>query len=284
MIFASPYYLLLLLLLVPALVWYIVKRRKRHATLQVSNTFAVKQFGHTWKQYFEHAPFALRCLVFALVVVVLARPQSVDSWQNTSTEGIDIVVALDISTSMLAEDLKPNRLEAAKSIASSFIAGRHSDNIGLVVFAGESFTQCPLTTDHAVLINLFNSIHSGLIEDGTAIGLGLANAVSRIKDSEAKSKVIILLTDGTNNRGDIDPLTAAELDTMLNNPASRVDYKINVGDDVRILSGPLENFTGVVEEIDMIREKMTVRVKMFLGREMQVELDLDQVDKASTDS
>ncbi|MBQ7162620.1 MAG: VWA domain-containing protein [Bacteroidales bacterium] len=211
MIFASPYYLLLLLLLVPALVWYIVKRRKRHATLQVSNTFAVKQFGHTWKQYFEHVPFALRCLVFALVVVVLARPQSVDSWQNTSTEGIDIVVALDISTSMLAEDLKPNRLEAAKSIASSFIAGRHSDNIGLVVFAGESFTQCPLTTDHAVLINLFNSIHSGLIEDGTAIGLGLANAVSRIKDSEAKSKVIILLTDGTNNRGDIDPLTAAEL-------------------------------------------------------------------------
>lgn len=211
MTFAHPYYFLLLLLLIPTILWYVLKRKQRYASLQVSNTFAFKQMPKTWKQRCQHLPFVLRCLVFSLVVVVLARPQSVDSWQNTSTEGIDIVVALDISTSMLAEDLKPNRLEAAKSIASSFVADRHNDNIGLVLFAGESFTQCPLTTDHAVLMNLFGSIQCGMIEDGTAIGLGLANAVSRVKDSQAKSKVIILLTDGTNNRGDIDPLTAAEL-------------------------------------------------------------------------
>ena len=211
MTFAHPYYFLLLLLLIPAILWYVLKRKQRYASLQVSNTFAFQQMPKTWKQRCQHLPFVLRCLIFSLVVVVLARPQSVDSWQNTSTEGIDIVVALDISTSMLAEDLKPNRLEAAKSIASSFVADRHNDNIGLVLFAGESFTQCPLTTDHAVLMNLFGSIQCGMIEDGTAIGLGLANAVSRVKDSQAKSKVIILLTDGTNNRGDIDPLTAAEL-------------------------------------------------------------------------
>ena len=211
MTFAHPYYFLLLLLLIPAILWYVLKRKQRYASLQVSNTFAFQQMPKTWKQRCQHLPFVLRCLVFSLVLVVLARPQSVDSWQNTSTEGIDIVVALDISTSMLAEDLKPNRLEAAKSIASSFVADRHNDNIGLVLFAGESFTQCPLTTDHAVLMNLFGSIQCGMIEDGTAIGLGLANAVSRVKDSQAKSKVIILLTDGTNNRGDIDPLTAAEL-------------------------------------------------------------------------
>ena len=211
MTFAHPYYFLLLLLLIPAILWYVLKRKQRYASLQGSNTFAFQQMPKTWKQRCQHLPFVLRCLVFSLVVVVLARPQSVDSWQNTSTEGIDIVVALDISTSMLAEDLKPNRLEAAKSIASSFVADRHNDNIGLVLFAGESFTQCPLTTDHAVLMNLFGSIQCGMIEDGTAIGLGLANAVSRVKDSQAKSKVIILLTDGTNNRGDIDPLTAAEL-------------------------------------------------------------------------
>jgi Ca-activated chloride channel family protein len=147
----------------------------------------------------------------AFLIVVLARPQSTDNWQNSTTEGIDIILGMDISSSMLAEDLKPNRLEAAKNVAASFINGRSNDNIGLVVFSGESFTQCPLTTDHAVLLNLFKDIHSGMIEDGTAIGLGLANAVSRIKDSQAISKVIILLTDGSNNRGEIAPVTAAEI-------------------------------------------------------------------------
>ena len=147
----------------------------------------------------------------AVLVVILARPQSTNSWQNSSTEGIYIVLAMDISTSMMAQDLKPNRLEASKDVASAFINGRPNDNIGLVVFAAESFTQCPLTTDHTVLLNLFKDVQPGIIQDGTAIGLGLANAVSRIKDSQAKSKVIILLTDGVNNQGEIAPVTAAEI-------------------------------------------------------------------------
>jgi len=158
-----------------------------------------------------HVPFVLRCLAITMVVIALARPQASNSWRTESTEGIDIMLTLDISGTMMAEDLKPNRLEASKAVASEFILSRPNDNIGLVVFAGESFTQCPLTTDHAVLINLFNGVNYGLIEDGTAIGLGLANAVNRIKDSKARSKVIILLTDGSNNRGDIAPITAAEI-------------------------------------------------------------------------
>ena len=211
MILANPEYLLLLLLIIPAVIWYVLKRKKRFASIQVSNSFAFEGMKPTWKYRLEHLPFILRMFAFAFIVLVLARPQSTNSWQNVTTEGIDIVTVLDISSSMLAEDLKPNRLEAAKNVASAFIAGRPNDNIGLVVFSAESFTQCPLTTDHAVLLNLLGSVKSGIIEDGTAIGLGLANAVSRIKDSKAKSKVIILLTDGTNNRGDIDPITAAEL-------------------------------------------------------------------------
>ena len=150
-------------------------------------------------------------IAIALVIVILARPQSTNSWQNSSTEGIDIMMAIDISSSMLAQDLRPNRLEAAKNVAAAFINGRPNDNIGLVVFSAESFTQCPLTTDHAILLNLFKNIQSGMIEDGTAIDLGLANAVSHIKDNQAKSKMIILLTDGSNNRGEIAPVTAAEI-------------------------------------------------------------------------
>jgi len=211
MIFANPAYLFLLLLIIPVIVWYVLKRKKRYATLQVSNDFAFEKAGKSLKNRLEHIPFMLRVLALILLIIVLARPQSTNSWQNVTTEGIDIIMTLDISSSMLAEDLRPNRLEAAKTVASTFISGRPDDNIGLVVFSAESFTQCPLTTDHTVLLNLFSGIKSGIIEDGTAIGLGLANAISRIKDSQAKSKVIILLTDGSNNRGDIDPITAAEI-------------------------------------------------------------------------
>ncbi len=212
MTFANPLYLYLLLLLAPLIGWYIYKLGKSQASLQVSSTEAFEApKASSWKVYLRHVPFVLRMAVIALLIVVLARPQSTDNWQNTNTEGIDIMLALDISTSMLAEDLKPNRLEAAKDVAASFINGRPNDNIGLVVFSGESFTQCPLTTDHTVLLNLFKDIRSGMIQDGTAIGLGLANAVSRIKDSQAISKVIILLTDGSNNMGEIAPVTAAEI-------------------------------------------------------------------------
>lgn len=212
MIFANPNYLYLLLLLIPLIGWYIWKIRKNQASLQVSSSQAFEAPRMTtYKVYLRHLPFVLRMIAIALIIVILARPQSTNSWQNSTTEGIDIMMVLDISTSMLAEDLKPNRLEAAKDVAASFINGRPNDNIGLVLFAGESFTQCPLTTDHTVLLNLFKDIHAGMIQDGTAIGLGLANAVSRIKDSQAKSKVIILLTDGSNNRGEIAPVTAAEI-------------------------------------------------------------------------
>lgn len=180
--------------------------------MQVSSAEAFEAPGaSSWRVYLRHVPFVLRMLAIAVLIVVLARPQSTNSWQNSTTEGIDIVMAIDISTSMLAEDLKPNRLEAAKDVAASFINGRPNDNIGLVVFAAESFTQCPLTTDHGVLLNLFKDIQPGIIQDGTAIGVGLANAVSRIKDSQAKSKVIILLTDGVNNTGQVAPVTAAEI-------------------------------------------------------------------------
>jgi Ca-activated chloride channel family protein len=155
--------------------------------------------------------FALKVILLALLIIMLARPQTTNYWEDRTTEGIDIVIALDISSSMLARDFVPNRLEASKDVAISFISGRPNDRMGLVVFSGESFTQCPLTTDHAVLINLFKDIKQGMIEDGTAIGMGLANAVNRLKDSDTKSKVIILLTDGVNNMGAIDPITAAQL-------------------------------------------------------------------------
>ena len=212
MVFANPNYLYLLLLLIPLIAWYIYKLRKSQASLQVSSAEAFEAPGAiSWRVYLRYAPFVLRMLAIAVLIVVLARPQSTNSWQNSTTEGIDIVMAIDISTSMLAEDLKPNRLEAAKDVAASFINGRPNDNIGLVVFAAESFTQCPLTTDHGVLLNLFKDIQPGIIQDGTAIGVGLANAVSRIKDSQAKSKVIILLTDGVNNTGEVAPVTAAEI-------------------------------------------------------------------------
>ncbi|MCC8134004.1 MAG: VWA domain-containing protein [Tannerellaceae bacterium] len=212
MVFANPTYLYLLVLLIPLTGWYIWKLRKNQASLQVSSSQAFETPEATsYKVYLRHVPFVLRMAAIALLIIVLARPQSTNSWQNSSTEGIDIMLVMDISSSMLAEDLKPNRLEASKDVAASFINGRPNDNIGLVVFSGESFTQCPLTTDHTVLLNLFKDIHCGMINDGTAIGLGLANAVSRIKDSQAISKVIILLTDGENNMGEIAPITAAEI-------------------------------------------------------------------------
>lgn len=209
--FANPDLLYLLFLLVPLIGWYIWRERDAFASIQVSSTRSLEAERITFRHVLRHVVFGIRLLVIASVIIVLARPQSTNRWQNVTTEGIDIMVALDISSSMLAQDLRPNRLEASKDVAIEFISGRETDRMGLVVYAGESFTQCPLTSDHAVLINLFKGIESGMIEDGTAIGMGLANAVNRLKDSKAKSKVIILLTDGVNNQGAIAPLTAAEI-------------------------------------------------------------------------
>lgn len=212
MSFNNPEYLYLLLLLLPVLAWYIFKQYQADASLQISDLQKlVKSSEKISTKILFHTPFVLRFLAMMLLIIVIARPTLSNSVRNETTEGIDIVLAMDISGTMLAEDLRPNRLEAAKRVAIEFIVERPNDNIGLVVFAGESFTQCPLTTDHAVLVNLFTGIKYGIIEDGTAIGSGLANAVSRIKDSKAKSKVVILLTDGSNNAGEISPVTAAEI-------------------------------------------------------------------------
>lgn len=209
--FHNPEFLFLLVLLIPIIVWYILRHNKDHAFIQVSTIQGLKNLNYSFKNIFRHVLFGFRVLALALLIIAFARPQSTDRWKDVSTEGIDIVLALDISSSMLAKDFNPNRLDASKAIASEFISDRPNDRIGLVVFSGESFTQCPLTTDHRVLINLFRDIESGMVEDGTAIGMGLATSVNRLKDSKAKSKVVILLTDGVNNRGSVAPNTAAEI-------------------------------------------------------------------------
>lgn len=209
--FASPFFFYLLLLIPVFIYWYWKRNRQQYVEMQISTLESFKSAPRSWRQRFRHLLFAFRIFAFILLVVALARPQSSTRSENVTTEGIDIVLATDISGSMLAEDLRPNRIDAAKQVALDFIDGRENDRIGLVIFAGESFTQCPLTTDRAVLKNLLKDVKSGMIEDGTAIGMGLATSVSRLKDSKTKSKVIILLTDGVNNRGSIDPLTASHI-------------------------------------------------------------------------
>lgn len=206
--FQNPEYFWLLLALPVMLTYYILRNKKLQGTFKIST---ISSFGKTKFPYFRHAVIFLRILGLAALVFAIARPQTSSSWQDVTTEGIDIVIAMDISGSMLAEDFKPNRLEASKDVAMKFISERPYDRIGLVIYAGESFTQCPLTTDHDVLLNLFKDVKNGMIEDGTAVGMGLATAVNRLKDSEAKSKVVILLTDGVNNAGSIPPVTAAEI-------------------------------------------------------------------------
>ncbi|MEG1937265.1 MAG: VWA domain-containing protein [Rikenellaceae bacterium] len=211
--FENIYMLYLLLVLIPIVAYYIFKVRDGHSTLQISSIEGFRNTPKSTKYYLRHLPFALRMVALTLIIFAIARPQKAKENQTTTTEGIDIAIALDISTSMLARDFNPDRISAAKDIATKFIIDRHDDRIALIVFAGESYTQCPLTTDHATLINLTSQVRPAgeTIDDGTAIGNGLATAVSRLKDSPSKSKVIILLTDGINNSGQITPSTAAEI-------------------------------------------------------------------------
>lgn len=297
MSFSSPGYLFLLLLLIPVVFWYVWEMHKSDASLQVGDTNAFRKQKKTTRLYLLHIPFALRCAAIVLLTICLARPQLTNRWSKESTEGIDIMMALDISGTMQAEDLRPNRLEAAKQVATEFINDRPNDNIGLVVFAGESFTQCPLTTDHAVLINLFHAVRFGMIDDGTAIGLGLANAVNRMKDSPTKSKVIILLTDGSNNCGDIDPQTAAEIAKTFgirvyaigvgSKGEARVPYQTPIGIQYTTISGQFDEVTlrniaqatggeyfratdnatlkSVYQEIDQL-EKTKIRVREYSKR------------------
>lgn len=207
--FANPEFLFLLVLVPAMAVWYWRKQHRQIADLQLSSLKAFADAPRTVRQRFRHSLVFLRILTLSLLIIALARPQSAAHSEQVTTEGIDIILTTDISGSMLAEDFRPNRIEASKKVAMDFIDNRRNDRIGLVVFSGESFTQCPLTIDHAVVKNLLKEIKSGMITDGTAIGMGLATAVSRLKESKAKSRVIILLTDGVNNRGFIDPMTAA---------------------------------------------------------------------------
>ena len=209
--FATPHLLWLLVLLVPMAAYYVWRTLQGGAAIQISTVEGVLRAPRTWRYYLRHLPFVLRAAAFALCVVALARPQDVERSAHSSTEGIDIMLAIDVSGSMLARDFKPDRITAAKEVAGSFIADRYGDRIGLVAFAGEAFTQSPLTTDQSTLQTLLSRIRSGIIEDGTAIGNGLATAINRLRESQAKSKVIILLTDGVNNRGEIAPLMAADI-------------------------------------------------------------------------
>jgi Ca-activated chloride channel family protein len=248
MVFANIGYLFLLLLLIPYIVWYIMKGRKSDASLQVSDTKVYAKAPKSLKLRLLHVPFLLRIITFTLIILILARPQSTNSWKNSETEGIDIMMCLDVSTTMLIEDIRPNRIQAAEDVAANFINGRPNDNIGLTVFAGETFTQCPLTIDHAVLLNLFQGVKSGMLPDGTAIGMGIASAVAHLRNSKAKSKVIILLTDGSNNMGDISPLTAAEMArtygiriyTIGVGTNGMARYPVAVGGTIQYLTVPVE--------------------------------------------
>ena len=253
--FVHPELLWLLLLLPVLLAWYIWKNGTEKGAFVISSTSGFKAAPFSLKVYLRHALVGLRLLAIGFLVVAIARPQARSSWKDIYSEGIDIVLAMDISGSMLAQDFKPNRIEASKNIAMDFIDGRPNDRIGLVIFSGESFTQCPLTTDHAVIKNLFTGIKTGMINDGTAIGMGLANAVSRIRESTAKSKVIILLTDGVNNQGAIAPLTAAEIAKAF---GIRV-YTIGIGTEGKALS-PVARYPDGSYEYDYVNVEIDEQV------------------------
>ena len=209
-VFANSEYFYLLILPAMIFLWYLFFHKNKYSNILFSDTTSIKN-KKTLKTRLKHLPYIFKIIGSVFLIFAIARPQSTTNWQESTRDGIDIVLSMDISGSMLAKDLKPDRLEASKDVAIDFISKRKNDRIGLVIFAGESFTQCPLTTDHSVLINLFKDVKSGMVDDGTAIGMGLATAVNRLKDSKAVSKVVILLTDGVNNSGTIPPLTAADI-------------------------------------------------------------------------
>jgi Ca-activated chloride channel family protein len=210
-VFANPQFLYLLAILPVIIAFHIWKGKKGTAAVRISSLSPFSSLRRPFRWYLKELFFAMRLIVLILLIIVLARPQSANDWEQVNSEGIDIVMCMDVSGSMQAMDFNPNRLEASKKVASEFISGRQGDRFSIVVFSGESFTQCPLTNDRATVLNLMNELKFGMIEDGTAIGMGLATSVNRLKDSQAKSKVVILLTDGINNTGMISPLTAADI-------------------------------------------------------------------------
>ena len=290
--FANKEYLFLLLLIIPYLIWYVMYRKKSEPTIRMSDTFAFNYAPKSWRVRLMPMQLLLRIATFTLLVLVLARPQTSNSWKNKSVEGIDIMLAMDVSTKMLTKDLTPNRIEAAKAVASEFIIGRPNDNIGLSIFAGEAFTQCPMTTDHTSLLNLLQNVRTdiaarGLISDGTAIGMGLANAVTRLKASKAKSKVVILLTDGSNNMGDISPMTAAEIAQSLGIRVYTIGvgtnkvapYPMPVAGGVQYVNMPVEIDTKMLAEIaaategDFYRATNTAELK-------KIYKEIDRLEKS----
>ena len=296
MTFTQPIYFVLLLLLIAYMLWDVLGRnrgrRKMEVAVTFSDTFAYKKAPVGWRVRLIHLPMILRCFAFALIVMAMARPQTHSAWDERSVEGTAIMLAMDVSTSMLAEDLRPNRIEAAKNVAAEFIADRTDDNIGLTIFAGEAFTQCPMTTDHASLLNLLKNVRTdiaadGLISDGTAIGMGLANAISRLKDSKAKSRVVILLTDGSNNMGDISPMTAAQIAKSMGvrvytigvgtNKVAR--YPLPVAGGVQYVNIPVEIDTKTLKSIAATSDGNYYRATN--NKELrQIYRDIDKLEKS----
>ena len=264
--FASPHYLWLLTLLAPMIAYYVWRTMQGGAAIQISTVEGVARAPKSVRYYLRHLPFALRAAAFGLLVVALARPQQIEQNVRTSSEGIDIMLAIDVSASMLARDFEPDRITAAKEVAGSFISDRYGDRIGLVAFAAEAFTQSPLTTDQSTLQTLLAQIRSGLIDDsGTAIGNGLASAINRLRESDAKSKVVILLTDGVNNRGEITPITAAEIAKAQN---IRV-YTIGVGTEGMAPYPAVDmfgNITFVKQKVEIDEKTLTAMAEMTGGR------------------
>ena len=264
--FASPHYLWLLTLLAPMIAYYVWRTMQGGAAIQISTVEGVARAPKSVRYYLRHLPFALRAAAFGLLVVALARPQQIEQNVRTSSEGIDIMLAIDVSASMLARDFEPDRITAAKEVAGSFISDRYGDRIGLVAFAAEAFTQSPLTTDQSTLQTLLAQIRSGLIDDsGTAIGNGLATAINRLRESDAKSKVVILLSDGVNNRGEITPITAAEIAKAQN---IRV-YTIGVGTEGMAPYPAVDmfgNITFVKQKVEIDEKTLTAMAEMTGGR------------------
>ena len=267
--FMYPHWLWLLLLILPLTAWHVMRWRKSDPTLKVSTIHAFDKVPRSWKEWMIHVLFALKMLALACLVIILCRPQTSNSWSQTSTDGTDIVLSIDVSSSMLARDFSPDRLGAAKEVASKFVSERTSDNIGLVVFAGEAFTQVPMTNDISSLINSINQLEvdmNNTLEDGTAIGNGIATAINRIVEGPAKSKSIILLTDGSNNTGIVAPITAAQI---AHKKGIKI-YTIGVGTEGEAPYPTIVDFTGnivfTMQKVDIDEKSLREIAKITGGK------------------
>ena len=286
--FSQPWFFALFVLVPVLLLWYIFKNNARQGAIIISDAGA--RGLSSWKTSMRHLPFVLRLLTLSCIILALARPQTKNELQQAEGEGVDIVLCIDVSGSMTAQDFQPNRLEAAKNVAADFVSRRTTDRIGVVIFAGESFTQCPITTDHAVLVNLLREIKMGMIEDGTAIGEGLATAVNRLKGSEAKSKVIILLTDGVNNRGLVAPVTAAEIAktygvrvyTIGVGTMGVAPYPVQTPYGVQYQDMPVEIDEGILRQIAQMTDGKYFRATDN-AKLQQVYTEIDKLEKSRID-